>query len=111
MASERTESTHQWDGNNGWPPHQVMAMRGLMNYGFDADAKDLGWRWVKTISRVQHETGVMFERYDVAKQSAPAIDKSKYPAQPGFLWTNSSYVWTLKEVLGVYPKRESKGVR
>ena len=40
MASEATDSTHQWDGNNGWAPQQMMAMQGLINYGFDGDAED-----------------------------------------------------------------------
>ena len=45
MSTELTASADQWDGNNGWAPHQVMAIQGLTNYhrgtGVDPDARRL----------------------------------------------------------------------
>src|SRR3546814_10446578 len=37
-GSSHFDSPHQWDGDNGWAPAQVMAVRGLQRYGFDAAA-------------------------------------------------------------------------
>src|SRR3546814_9221298 len=44
-GSSHFDSPHQWDGDNGWAPAQVMAVRGLQRYGFDAAACDIARRW------------------------------------------------------------------
>ncbi|MBF0363372.1 MAG: hypothetical protein HQK49_20290 [Oligoflexia bacterium] len=99
MSSELTSSPHQWDGSNGWAPLQMIAMQGLKNYGFDQDAKRLAQKWTNLIAKVFSENGAIYERMDVDKLSKPVVDESKYPPQQGFLWTNSSFIWALKDIL------------
>ncbi|MBF0298276.1 MAG: hypothetical protein HQK51_06125 [Oligoflexia bacterium] len=99
MSSELTSSPHQWDGNNGWAPFQMIAMQGLKNYGYEDDAKRIAQKWTNLIAKVYIENGAIYERMDVDKLSKPEVDESKYPPQQGFLWTNSSFVWALKDIL------------
>jgi alpha,alpha-trehalase len=105
MASEATLSSYQWDGTNGWAPLQILAIEGLRRYGYEREAKRLAEEWVGVIALVHHRTGILYERYDVAKADYPGADGSKYPVQEGFLWTNSSFVWALTAVLGVPLKK------
>src|SRR3546814_2601371 len=54
-GSSHFDSPHQWDGDNGWAPAQVMAVRGLQRYGFDAAACDIARRWVDALAAVRSE--------------------------------------------------------
>ena len=99
-GSSRFDSLHQWDGDNGWAPAQVMAVRGLRHYGFDAAARDIARRWVEALSTVFGQHGGFFERINVETLDLPTRKGHQYPVQEGFLWTNSSFVWMATEVLG-----------
>jgi alpha,alpha-trehalase len=101
MASDLMDSTHQWDGTNGWAPQQVMAVAGLKNYGFTADAQRLARKWTNTIAKSHKDNGAIYERMDVSTGSKPVRDETKYPTQEGFLWTNGSFSWMLLDVLNV----------
>lgn len=101
MSSELTDSTHQWDGDNGWAPQHVIAIQGLRNYNLESDARRLAAKWVEALARIHDATASMFERIDVKRVAPPATSGSKYPVQKGFLWTNASFEWALVEVLGV----------
>ena len=101
MSSELTSSSHQWDGNNGWAPHQMMGVIGLnryresSRYPFGQDAKTLAWAWVSALSEIHSRSGTMYERIDVATATAPIDSDDKYPTQTGFLWTDTSFEWML----------------
>lgn len=101
MASELTDSSHQWDGYNGWAPQQMMAVAGLQRYGFEKEAKNLARKWTRLLADEQSRSGLFFERMNVKTLSPPETDTSKYPTQPGFLWTNASFVWMLKNALDI----------
>ncbi len=100
LASSTSQSGKQWDGNHGWAPLHVMAIQGLANYGFKAEAARLARKWVDSLSNVFAATGTFFEKIDVDTSMVPVETGEKYPNQTGFLWTNASYVWALK-FLGV----------
>ena len=99
-GSDRFDSLQQWDGDNGWAPAQVMAVRGLRRYGFDAPARDIAQRWVEALASVFDRHGGFFERINVATLDLPVRKGHQYPVQEGFLWTNSSFAWMATEVLG-----------
>ena len=98
-SSELWDSPHQWDGTNGWAPFQMMAAKGMLNFGFKKEAKDLAQRWTTTLTKVYQQHNGFFERVDVISQDLPKENHDKYPVQEGFLWTNASFVWMLTEVL------------
>lgn len=99
-GSSRFDSLHQWDGDNGWAPAQVMAVQGLQRYGFDAEAKEIARRWIEALTVVFEKHGGFFERINVETLDLPVRKGHQYPVQEGFLWTNSSFVWMATEVLG-----------
>lgn len=99
-GSSRFDSLHQWDGDNGWAPAQLMAVRGLQHYGFDAAARDIAQRWIDALATVFEKHGGFFERINVETLDLPVRKGHQYPVQEGFLWTNSSFVSMAAEVLG-----------
>jgi alpha,alpha-trehalase len=99
-GSSRFDSTHQWDGDNGWAPAQVMAVAGLQRYGFDAQARDIAQRWISALTTVYTRHGGFYERINVETVDLPVRKGHQYPVQEGFLWTNSSFVWMAVAVLG-----------
>ena len=84
------ETKQQWDMPNGWAPLQWMAIKGLMNYGHHALAKEIGAKWIATIDAVFERRGHLFEKYDVSHQTIEG-DKGEYHMQEGFGWTNGVY--------------------
>lgn len=99
-GSSRFDSPHQWDGNNGWAPAQMIAVGALQRYGFDALARDIAQRWVVALTQVFQQHGGFYERINVDALDLPARKPHQYPVQEGFLWTNSSFVWMAVAVLG-----------
>ncbi|HET8883006.1 MAG TPA: trehalase family glycosidase, partial [Solimonas sp.] len=99
-GSSHFDSPHQWDGDNGWAPAQVMAVRGLRRYGFDDAARDIARRWIDALAAVFATHGGFFERINVTTLDLPSRKAHQYPVQEGFLWTNSSFAWMTADVLG-----------
>lgn len=99
-GSSHFDSPHQWDGDNGWAPAQIMAVRGLQRYGFDAAARDIAGRWIDALAAVHAGHGGFYERINVATLDLPRREGHQYPVQEGFLWTNSSFAWMATAVLG-----------
>lgn len=86
----------QWDYPNGWPNQQWIVIKGLLNYGFEEDARRLAIKWLNLNKKVFQETGKFWEKYDVAKLS---VGKSgRYLTASGFSWTNAVFVKLIKEL-------------
>jgi alpha,alpha-trehalase len=81
------KSGQQWDGPNGWPPLQWLAIEGVRRYG-RSDLADMGRaRWLTLNRKVYRATGRMMEKYDVI-DTARVAGGGEYPTQDGFGWTN-----------------------
>jgi len=99
VASARRHDARQWDYPYGWAPHQMLAWRGLKNYGLDADAGRLAYRWLYTIVKNAHDyNGVIPEKYNVVTGSHEVFveygnvgTKFAYIATEGFGWMNASF--------------------
>lgn len=89
----------QWDYPNGWAPHQMLAWRGLLNYGYDDTARRLAYRWLYTITRNATDyNGTIPEKFDVVARSHRVFaeygnvgTKFAYITREGFGWMNASY--------------------
>jgi alpha,alpha-trehalase len=81
----------QWDSPNGWAPLQWIAYKGMMNYGFDEEAKKISDAWTSTIDNVFGQTGKITEKYNVVETNTAATG-GEYPNQDGFGWTNGVYL-------------------
>lgn len=99
VAAARTHDERQWDYPYGWPPHQMLAWRGLKNCGFDADAERLAYRWLYTIARnARDHNGVVPEKLNVVTGSHVVFaeygnvgTKFDYITPEGFGWMNASF--------------------
>ena len=89
----------QWDYPDGWPPHQMLAWQGFKNYGLDADAERLAYRWLYTIARNAHDyNGTIPEKFNVVTGSHDVFveygnvgTRFDYIAPEGFGWMNASF--------------------
>lgn len=81
----------QWDAPNGWPPLQYIAVKGLMNYGFNELPKTIATRWMAINEKVFTATGRMMEKYNVEDINLVS-GGGEYPTQDGFGWTNGVYL-------------------
>jgi alpha,alpha-trehalase len=99
VESARWHDERQWDYPYGWAPHQVMAWQALKNYGNDADAERLAYRWLYTIAKNAHDfNGMIPEKYNVVTGSHEVFveygnvgTKFAYIATEGFAWVNASF--------------------
>jgi len=100
VAAARTRDARQWDYPYGWPPEQMLAWQGYKNYGLNADAARLAYRWLYTIAKNAHDyDGVIPEKYNVVTGSHEVFveygnvgTKFDYITQEGFGWTDASFV-------------------
>ncbi len=99
VESARRHDARQWDYPYGWAPHQMLAWQGFKNYGLDADAGRLAYRWLYCIAKNAHDyNGVIPEKYNVATGSHDVFveygnvgTKFSYIAPEGFGWMNASF--------------------
>ncbi|MEM9361488.1 MAG: alpha,alpha-trehalase TreF [Bacteroidota bacterium] len=80
-------SEQQWDAPNGWAPLQWIAVKGLLNYGYESEAKEIMTRWLTLNEKVFKNTGKMMEKYNVEDLSLLS-GGGEYETQDGFGWTN-----------------------
>ena len=89
------KSFKQWDYPNGWPNQQWVVIKGLLNYGYRADAERLAIKWLNTNKRIYKKTGMFWEKYNVVKTGIGQADR--YPTQTGFGWTNGVFLRLVAE--------------
>lgn len=81
----------QWDAPNGWAPLQLIAVKGLEQYGHHDLARAAAQRWLKLNEKVFARTGKMMEKYNVVNTALEA-GGGEYSGQDGFGWTNGVYL-------------------
>ncbi len=99
VQSARRHDARQWDYPYGWAPHQMLTWQGFRNYGLDAEAGRLAYRWLYTIARnVRDYNGTIPEKYNVVTGSHEVFveygnvgTKFSYIAPEGFGWMNASF--------------------
>jgi alpha,alpha-trehalase len=87
FVTTNIESGQQWDGPNGWPPLEWLAIEGVRRYGRSDLADTAARRWLGLLQRTYRTTGSMKEKYDVVDVNKKA-GGGEYPTQDGFGWTN-----------------------
>lgn len=91
----------QWDYPFGWAPHQILAWKGLLDYGYAKDSQRLAYRWLSLIMKSFVDyNGMVVEKYDVTNVRDPHKVQAEYGNQgenfrgvvtEGFGWVNSSF--------------------
>ena len=79
----------QWDHPFGWPPHQYLAVHGLLRYGFEDDARRIAAKFLDLIVRVYEETGELWEKYDL---QTGGLRSSEYAVQTQIGWTAAVFL-------------------
>ena len=95
LVSTLRETGQQWDSPNGWAPLQWVAVQGLRNYGFEAEAKEIARRWLEMVRARFAEDKKLLEKYDVVNLNRRA-GGGEYEVQEGFGWTNGVTLKLLK---------------
>ncbi|MFD0860996.1 trehalase family glycosidase [Sungkyunkwania multivorans] len=105
MMEDRDPSLpqRQWDYPNGWAPHQMIIWKGLLNYGFKEEARELIYRWLWTITKNAVDyNGTIPEKYDVVACTHKVYaeygnvgTEFDYITTSGFGWMNASYQYGL----------------
>ena len=86
-------SGNQWDAPFGWAPLNLIAVQGLLNYGYEQDAKRIAKKFVAMVSKEFEKTGTIVEKYDVYRCSANVSDEILFgysSNEIGFGWTNAT---------------------
>lgn len=94
-----TDGRYQWHYPNGWAPLHYIAVIGLDNYGYTADACRIAEKYVCLTEKVFEETGNLWEKYNVVNGSTDVIDGNDGCSMPAMIgWTAGTYL-SLKEYL------------
>ena len=89
----------QWDYPNGWPPHQMIIWKGLLNYGYEDLAQQLIYRWLWMITKNASDyNGTIPEKYNVVSATHKVFaeygnqgTEFEYITREGFGWMNASF--------------------
>jgi len=89
------ESGNQWDAPFGWAPLQLVAVEGLRNYGYQAEADRLSVKWLSLVWQEFARTGIIVEKYDVVSRTSQVSANIKFgysSNEIGFGWTNGTFL-------------------
>ncbi len=103
----------QWDYPNGWAPHQMLLWKGLLNYGYENEAREMVYRWLYMITRNAVDyNGTIPEKYDVVTGSHKVYAEYgnvgtdfAYITRSGFGWMNASYQYGMSLLPQEYIKK------
>jgi alpha,alpha-trehalase len=88
----------QHDFPNGWAQQHWIVIKGLLNYGFEEDAKRIAKKWLDLNKKIFLKTGKFWEKYNVVKCKLGENNLDRYPIQSGFGWTNSVFIRLVNEL-------------
>ncbi len=88
----------QWNHPFGWAPLHSMVCTGLRRYEFFDAAARIARAWCELNAQVFHDTGTMWEKYDVVSGTVAEVH-DRYANQVGFGWTNGVFVDLVNDVL------------
>jgi alpha,alpha-trehalase len=93
LAMSDTNSGTQWDLPFGWAPTTWLAIDGLTQYGFNADAARIARKFSQTILQNFLADATIREKYNVVSGSANVEVATGYKSNVvGFGWTNGVYL-------------------
>ena len=86
----------QWAYPNGWAPLHFLIVKGLLQYGYQEDARRIAMKWLRNNVQWYSQYGNFLEKYNVVSPGKPPA-KGVYPSQTGFGWTNAVFEYFCKE--------------
>lgn len=95
QATGLSQEYKQHDFPNGWPPQQWIVVRGLLNYGYRADAFRIAKKFLDVNQKALRKTKHLWEKYNVV--TGTPGDSERYATQSGFGWTNAIFLRLLDQ--------------
>jgi len=100
---EDSAPQRQWDYPFGWSPHQIFLWEGLLNYGYENEAREMVYRWLWLITKSAVEyNGTIPEKFNLETSSHKIFAEYgnvgtifDYITEEGFGWMNASYQYGL----------------
>ena len=100
VAMSTRETGAQWDAPFGWAPTNWIALEGLDNYGFHADARRIACKFTATVDRSLAADGTIREKYNMVLGNADVKITAGYTENVvGFGWTNGAYL-KMRQLIG-----------
>lgn len=110
VAGGLLTSTHvsgnQWDAPFGWAPLNLIAVQGLLRYGYTTDARRIAQKFVAMVVQEFERYGTVVEKYDVCACSSNVSDEILFgysSNEVGFGWTNGVFL-ELLSLLSALPE-------
>jgi len=93
LSTSNFDSGLQWDEPYGWAPTNWIAVDGLDEMGFHADAERIAVNFDATVDTGFAADGTIREKYNVVKSNAQVAVTNGYTQNVvGFGWTNAVYL-------------------
>lgn len=89
---------YQWDYPNGWPPLQIVVVRGLLRYGYVQQAHQAAEAFLKNVLKNFEESGHLWEKYNVVEGSLNVSNEYELPVMLG--WSAAAAL-DMMDVLGL----------
>lgn len=83
-------SIFQWDYPNMWPPLVYFAVQGLLNYGYQDEAKKIAKKYIDTVARVYTKTNTLWEKYDANTGNVTEFNEYEITKMLG--WTAGVFI-------------------
>jgi alpha,alpha-trehalase len=99
LAMSHTESGVQWDYPYGWAPIQLLGVKGLRRYRFNADADRITHKFLSMVAENFQRDGTIREKYNVVTRSSETKVATGYQSnEVGFGWTNGVFLELLHDL-------------
>jgi alpha,alpha-trehalase len=93
VVMSRHDVHTQWDYPNGWAPMQLIAVEGLRNYKFSADADRVSREFLSTVMENFQRDGTIREKYNMVTRTTDSQVTAGYHMNViGFGWTNGVFL-------------------
>jgi alpha,alpha-trehalase len=99
LAMSRRETQAQWDYPYGWAPIHLLAVEGLLRYGYKADADRIAYSFLSMVMQNFERDKTIREKYNVVTRSSETHIGEGYSQNViGFGWTNGVFLELLHEL-------------
>jgi alpha,alpha-trehalase len=95
LLSSTHVSGNQWDAPFGWAPLNLIAVSGLLRYGYREEGNRIAQKFISMLVQEFEKNGTLVEKYDVCTCSSNVSDEILYgysSNEVGFGWTNGVFL-------------------
>lgn len=81
----------QWDYPHVWPPLQMIAVKALMRYGYETEAKKVAEKYIAVVNLNFEKHGRLWEKYN--GESGEVSITKEYTTPPLMGWSAATYLY------------------